>query len=56
MLDPEAIRQMLKISKSYLLGEKNNPPTSDGGRVVPDITKRGSGLSYPAISNGLVGS
>ena len=34
MLDTEAIRQMLKISKSYLLGEKNNPPTSDGGRVA----------------------
>jgi len=25
MLDPEAIRQMLKISKSYLLGEKKQP-------------------------------
>lgn len=25
MLDPEAIRQMLKTSKSYLLGEKKQP-------------------------------
>lgn len=25
MLDPEAISNMLKISKSYLLGEKKEP-------------------------------